>query len=271
MTVALVTLASIVGILVVGAGVYLIVSFALMARHVPRRSFHVTFAEMLREALWVTLTQPLLPFYYLAGRRMANGSGVPIVFVHGYFQNRVGFIYLARSLRKRALGPIYGFNYLWLRDIPSIAAELARFIESVTKETGAEKVDVVCHSMGGLVAAEYLARCGGVARVRRWVTIATPHRGIVYRGPILGRAKSVLRSGHGLATLPEVPLLSVYSTHDNVVHPITTSKLDGPLAENLEVGAVGHLAILFSPETAAATARFLSASAPKEAAISVVS
>ncbi len=270
MTVALVTLAAIVLILVFGAGVYLIVSFALMARHVPRRSLHLTFTEMLREALWVTLTQPLLPFYYLAGRRMARGDGVPIVFVHGYFQNRVGFIYLARALKKRALGPMYGFNYLWLRDVPTLATQLGRFIESVAEETGAEKVDVVCHSMGGLVAAEYLARGGGLARVRRWVTIATPHRGIVYRGPILGRAKGTLRSGHGLETLPEVPLLSVYSTHDNVVHPMTTSQLDGPLAENLEVGAVGHLAILFSPETAAATAKFLASAAPREATVSVV-
>jgi triacylglycerol lipase len=244
---------------VVGSGVYLFASFGMMLRHVSPRGFGPTLRELMREAFWVTLTQPLLPFFYFAGRRMGRGNGTPIVLLHGYAQNRVGFLYLARALRRSGLGPIYAHNYFWLRDIPSLAMGLGRFVDSVRSETGCRRVDLVCHSMGGLVAAHYLAHEGGADRVRRCVTIATPHKGVAYRGPIFGRAAKVLRAGHGIDKLPALPWLSLYSTHDNVVHPPSTSQLEGDLVENMAVGAAGHLAILFLPDTAAATARFLRA------------
>ncbi|WP_218275531.1 hypothetical protein, partial [Pseudomonas sp. MPR-R3A] len=92
----------------------------------------------------------------------------------------------------------------------------------VCRERGVERVDLVCHSLGGVVATEYL-RHGG-ARVRRCVTIASPHAGVAWRGPIIGACADELRAGsdHALAraehALP-VPCLSIFSTHDNVVHP----------------------------------------------------
>jgi pimeloyl-ACP methyl ester carboxylesterase len=242
-----------------GMAVYLAGSFLLMWRHVPARGWIASFRELVREAFWVALTQPLLPLYYLLGRRMAGGSGTPVVFVHGYFQNRVGFLYLARALARRGVGPLYAFNYSWLRDVPTIARGLSRFVARVLEETRAAEVDLVCHSMGGLVAVHYLAYEGGVDRVRRCATIATPHKGVQYRGPILGAAGGALRAGHGIAQLPGVRWLSIYSTHDNVVHPASSSHLDDSVAENVSVGGVGHLAILFQGRTADVIARFLAA------------
>lgn len=246
-----------------GALVYLVVSFVLMRPHVPTRKLGATVRELAREALWVALSQPLLPWFYVFGRKLGGKGSVPVVFVHGYFQNRVDFLYLAHHMRQRGFGPLYGFNYNWLRAVPNIAESLARFVEVVRKETGAPAVDLVCHSMGGLVAGHALAK--DATLVRRVVTIATPHRGISYRGPILGASRGMLRKGHGLAQLAPVPWLSVYSTHDNVVHPSTSSLVEGEGNENVEAGAVGHLAILFSPLTANAVSRFLRA--PREAQV----
>jgi len=50
-------------------------------------------------------------------------------------------------------------------------AELGRRIEGVCEATGARQVDVVGHSLGGLVA-RYLMATGGGHRVRRLVTLA---------------------------------------------------------------------------------------------------
>ncbi len=247
-----------VSLLLVAIG-YVGISHALMRAHVDDRGFGAALREALRELLWVILIQPLLPVYFFVGRRMGrSGRGPPVIFVHGYFQNRADFVYLARELRRHGIGPLFAINYVWLQSVEQCTRALGRFIDAVRRETGATQVDLVTHSLGGLLAVHYLAHEGGREHVRRCVTVATPHRGVAYRGPILGRVRHVVRRGHGVSPLPDVPFLGVYSTHDNVVFPADTAHAESPAAENVVVPGVGHLAILFAPETAQAVIRFLS-------------
>jgi pimeloyl-ACP methyl ester carboxylesterase len=200
---------------------------------------------------------------------MGRGRGVPIVFVHGYMQNRVGFVGLARALARRGLGPTFGFNYPWFIPITANAERLDRFLESVCKETGSSVVDLVCHSMGGLLAMEMM---GSEAKrhqlkVRRCVTIATPHAGVMWRGPLLGIGAASLRRGSKLLTAHAgvklaVPCLSIFSTHDNVVFPKESSSLALRGGQDVEVEGLAHLAILFSPKVAEHVATFLAAPDP---------
>lgn len=253
---------------------YLGGSFLLMAAHTERRPFGASLRAILREATLVILTQPLLPLYYLIGRRMggavrdaADGlRAVPVVFVHGYMQNRVGFVALARALARRGLGPLYGFNYPWWAALDANVRRLERFVAQVCDETRAPAVDLVCHSMGGLVAMEMMRRTAASAevplRVRRCVTIATPHAGIAWRGPIFGIGAANLRRGSKLLAehaghVLSVPCLSVYSSHDNIVHPKSTSQLSARGGRDVEVAGAGHLAILFAPDVADHVAAFL--------------
>lgn len=245
----------VVGALAIGIAVYVLGSFALMLGHTPQRPFGVSFRELVREILFSALTQPLLPLYYLLGRRMGGAKeGTPIVLVHGYMQNRVGFLGLARALRKRGLGPIYAINYPWFASLAGNAKRLDRFIARVCEETHKDSVDLVCHSMGGLVAMEMLrdeARKDAL-KVRRVVTIATPHAGVMWKGPMIGIGATNLRRGSKLleahATYSiAVPCLSIYSTHDNIVHPKETSSLVKRGGKDFEVEGPTHLAILFNP------------------------
>jgi pimeloyl-ACP methyl ester carboxylesterase len=263
--------------LVVGVGIvgYVLGSFLLMGRHVGARQRGASLRALIRE-LWIAFwTQPALPLFYLFGHRMDSlfvqrgkeglaKACVPIVFVHGYMQNRVGFVGLARSLARRGLGPMYGFNYPWFASIASNSKRLDRFVERVCKESGSPAVDLVCHSMGGLVAMEMMrdeARREKLA-VRRCVTIATPHAGVMWQGPLLGIGATSLRRGSKLleaqaGTKLAVPCLSIYSSHDNVVHPKESSSLAIRGGRDVEVAGLAHLAILFAPEVADHVAAFL--------------
>jgi pimeloyl-ACP methyl ester carboxylesterase len=194
-----------------------------------------------------------------------RAGGVPVVLVHGYTQNRVNFLRIAFALLRSGSGPLYGFNYAWWSTVPRSAARLARFVERVREETGAREVDLVCHSLGGVVAMEYLA--AGTHSVRRCVTIASPLAGVVWRGPIVGACAAQLRSGcdflRAHAALPlSVPCLSVYSTHDNVVHPPKTSTVEHRGGRDLVVPHLSHLSILFAPEVSRAVTGFLLAGEP---------
>lgn len=256
-----------------GLTVYLLGSFALTGSHTHRRAFGVSMREMFREAVLAVLTQPFLPLFYLVGYRMdgffrrprtpsalPSGTTIPIVFVHGYMQNRIGFVGLAVTLARHGFGPMYGFNYSWLDALEKSASRLEVFVARVRKETGAAQVDLVCHSMGGLVALEMLRRSS--SSVRRCVTIASPHAGVMWRGPIFGAGGRSLRRGSAYLTTYgtgsfQVPVLSIYSTHDNVVHPKETSQLKARGGRDVEVDGLAHLAILFSPRVAEHVVAFL--------------
>jgi hypothetical protein len=54
-----------------------------------------------------------------------------------------------------------------------------------------------------------------------------------------------------------VPALSIYSAHDNLVYPVTTSMIQGSGASNLEVDNLGHLAVLFDRRVGDAVCEFL--------------
>jgi triacylglycerol lipase len=250
-------------VLATGIVVYVAVSFAVMRAHVDRRSIARHAFEALREVAWAALTQPILPLFYVVGRRLAAGRGTPVVVVHGYMQNRVDFLRLARACARRGLGPVYGFNYPWFATVHGNARRLARFCDAVRRETGAERVDLVAHSLGGLVTMEYLHEVG-IERVRRVATIASPHGGVMWRGPIVGACGPQMRRGCEFlvdrASRPvAVPCLSVFSTHDNVVHPPATSMLAPRGARDHAVDHVGHLSILFDPRAVSAVVDFLAA------------
>lgn len=84
--------------------------------------------------------------------------------------------------------PVFAFPYDWRADIRITAQRLGAFVEEVLARTrllkhyaGAEnlRVDLVGHSMGGLVISEYLSQFQGRARAGKVVTIGTPFLGAV--------------------------------------------------------------------------------------------
>ena len=163
---------------------------------------------------------------------------------------------MARQFKKAAKGPLYGFNYPWFNSVESNIPRLARFVERVCAETGSDKVTLVAHSLGGLVCLEYAHSPLGENRVAHCITIGTPHAGVKWRGPILGRVANDLRVG-GQERVLVTPTLSVYSTHDNIVHPPTTSELAARGGSDAPVDGLGHLSLLYSPEVARVLIEFI--------------
>jgi len=70
---------------------------------------------------------------------------------------------------------IYFFNYDWRKSNEYNAKELHKFINSLGTE-----VDLVCHSMGGLVASSYYEKYGLNGKVDKIITCGTPYEGAPY-------------------------------------------------------------------------------------------
>jgi triacylglycerol lipase len=103
---------------------------------------------------------------------------LPVLLIHGYLGTR-GSLHLMES-RLSKLGHLvltYRLGLLHTGDICESAALIARKIESIAAQTKLDRMDIVGHSMGGLVGLYYLKRLGGRRRVRRLVMLGTPTSG----------------------------------------------------------------------------------------------
>jgi len=71
------------------------------------------------------------------------------------------------------------FPYDWRKDIALTAPLLDQKIQQIKTQTGSQKVDIVAHSMGGLVARNYISDATRASNVRKLFTLGTPHLGSV--------------------------------------------------------------------------------------------
>jgi pimeloyl-ACP methyl ester carboxylesterase len=62
-------------------------------------------------------------------------------------------------------------------DIRTYAENLKETINSNINKTGARKVDIVAHSMGGLVSRQYIQDTGNYSHVGKLIMVGTPNRG----------------------------------------------------------------------------------------------
>ena len=177
----------------------------------------------------------------------AAPSALPIVLIHGVLCNAGVFIPLARRLARARIGPVYALSYgPPLCAIEAFVAQLDARIRDVCAATGASSVIVVAHSMGGLIARAYVRR-HGAASIARVVTLGGPHHGSRFASLAPGACLAQMRPGSAwLAALPDAhggpPLTSLWSPHDSMVTPQTSSILAG--AVNVAFPGIGHNALL---------------------------
>jgi triacylglycerol lipase len=179
----------------------------------------------------------------------------PIVLIHGYAMSRAGFLLLARRLHRAGLGPIYGFEYWTLGTVADAARQLGAYVEAVAEAHAADKVDVIGHSMGGVVARYYATLGGGAARIARLVTLGSPHRGTETSLFGLGRPTKELLPDSPLvarlerAGLPDgVAMTVIWSRADSLVWCERQAHCRG--AEEIVYDDLGHIALLASRRVA---------------------
>jgi alpha-tubulin suppressor-like RCC1 family protein/pimeloyl-ACP methyl ester carboxylesterase len=69
------------------------------------------------------------------------------------------------------------FNYDWRKDLGIAAVKLDVYINSILQYTHASQVAIVAHSMGGLVARQYISDSTRAKKISKLITIGTPYLG----------------------------------------------------------------------------------------------
>jgi len=208
---------------------------------------------ILGEAAAAFICVMLYPFGYLdpADRQFLVGER-PLILCHGYMTNRSSLLWLGRQLKKDGRRNIIIPNFRpRTATIPEFAADLAAIVTRALERTGADKVDLVGHSMGGLVVRYYVERLGGAPLVRTAITIGSPHGGT--KTAVLSLFRTGLQFCTHSGVIDElrccaptgVKMVSIWSEFDNIVLPPENALLPHP-RRNVMVRNVGHIALLFS-------------------------
>jgi len=178
---------------------------------------------------------------------------IPVLLVHGFVDNRSVFAVMRRSLRRRGFAHVCSWNYSpLLPDVARGAADLGEQIERICEQTGYDRVHVVGHSLGGLLARYYVQRLGGDRRVQSLVTLGTPHQGSRWAHVLPLSLVRQLRPGSSIyqelaepAPSFSTAVTAIYSDLDQVVVPTSSGRCDHPdlAARNVLVRGVGHMTL----------------------------
>ncbi|HYC54642.1 MAG TPA: alpha/beta fold hydrolase [Candidatus Binatia bacterium] len=125
-------------------------------------------------------------------------SRTPVVFVHGLFGDPSNFVPLQRAAADRGIRNWGTFSYLPRLDFARLAPQLVETIRNLCNASGADRVDVIGHSLGGLIG-RYVAQSEHGGLIRRLVTLGAPY--LPQAGP--HQELSIFASHDALIATPE--------------------------------------------------------------------
>jgi triacylglycerol esterase/lipase EstA (alpha/beta hydrolase family) len=252
-------------LLAFGCFVYVLASYssAFVRRGIPWRAF---FAE-----LGATLVMmPLWPLWMMVGatyRVQHEGRGRPrgnpVVLLHGLMMNRTNWAWLGRRLVRAGIGPLYGATYFSPQSVQRSAERLGAFIDYVRSREDVEQVDIIAHSLGGVVSRYFIECMQGASKVGRLITIASPHKGTRWAHSIfrIPAVNDIVVDSQLLGRLGKKPdgveYVSIWSPHDAMIVPAEAASVE-PLGKDEVVPHLGHLSLLISTRVAEVVRRALS-------------
>jgi triacylglycerol lipase len=195
----------------------------------------------------------------------------PVVMVHGYFLGEVGtWTWMTEKLKDEGWPPEYLYSFQFKNVFgcnPDHGNELKAMVDKALAETGRERVDILCHSMGCVDARYYIKFLCGYERVKDFVSIAGAHKGSTVGclepfscgaaamcvGPTDGAwmQNEFLFSLNWCDITPgkAVKYTSIWSPLDEIIIPQENSIIEG--AWNIKLEALAeHALILTNQETA---------------------
>ncbi len=219
----------------------------------------------LLEAMALSFQIITIPLQYYYDKIPSNGYGkekfesgdkVPILMVHGWGSGSHSFIFIYHYLHRLGFKHIYAITYRpVMKNVGSLAKQVSKKVDEILEETGAPYVDIITHSMGGVLTRYAIKNLGIDDKVRRAIMLGGPHMG-TRASVFMPIGKNTLQMiynsnfcqelAEGGMTPGQVEYTSIYSNFDNIVYPPNSSHL-GSEANNVIAPFHGHVYLLYSP------------------------
>jgi triacylglycerol lipase len=195
-----------------------------------------------------TPSTPVLPPFWQPKQR----PDTPVLFLHGLLHNTSTFAWIKQKMVSAGWRDFRAVNLSTTQHtIPQLAEQTLETIHSMRREFGVAHVDVVAHSMGGILARYVLQKMGNDGLVRKLITLGTPHQGTALsRYLMLSHLRELMPGSKTLLELESSPPLiktqavAVYGSLDVMLWPRERAHWNG--VRNIQLKGVGHAGLLFS-------------------------
>lgn len=240
-----------------------------MRRRSPRRLLGILAAVTVAFTLFSPASaagaaEPAAPATTAAVQPLSTST--PVVFVHGYTGSASNWVTAMSVFRLNgwSSSDLFAYEYNSYGNNITNAQGLATFVNDVKSRTGASKVAIVNHSMGGLVSQYYLKVLGGNTSVSHLASIAGANHGTTYAGACLiyttcqqmyPGSSFISQITSGDETPGDTKYATWYSACDGIILPYTSTRLDG--ATNNNVICQTHIGYLADTVVLGQVARFI--------------
>jgi triacylglycerol lipase len=176
----------------------------------------------------------------------------PILFVHGWSGSASNWNTMVSRFKADGwtTSELYTWSYNTSQSNATTAQEIKTRVDNILATTGATKVDIVTHSMGGLSSRYYAKNLGGDAKIDAWVSLGGPNHGTDTANLCFQTSCSEMRIGstflNQLNATDETPGAPRYATWwspcDETINPDESTVLSG--ATNTRTACIGHMTLL---------------------------
>jgi len=135
---------------------------------------------------------------------MTADTKYPVLMLHGMgFRDYKHLCYWGRipELLRKNGAIVYFGNQDSNGSVESNALQIEKRLKEVLAETGAEKVNIIAHSKGGLEARYLISTMGYADRIASLTTLSTPHNGSVTVDKLLKFPAPIVKGGCKLVDL----------------------------------------------------------------------
>jgi triacylglycerol lipase len=209
------------------------------------------------------ITLLTVPFgIFSPGRANLKRGVTPTLLLHGLFVNRACWFWFRSQLKRHGCENIVTMNLSGFHSEEVLTELLAKKIDELRHRLGVNKVNLVGHSMGGIVARNYLQRRGGQDKVDHLIFLGTPHQGskltpfsFMPLGKLLMPGSDFLKRLNSEPAPVGVRAVNIYTRKDNMVLPNTSAQLSW--GTQVELDDMGHTSLLYRAAAIDATAAAL--------------
>jgi pimeloyl-ACP methyl ester carboxylesterase len=226
----------------------------LIERRFTTRGVCIAIWLLVQETACLLVTIIMRPFGWIATRLPEAGQSdrPPVILLHGLFQNRSCLFWLQFRLRSAGYLQTVSISTPPWRDMETLTESLVKKVDELRIKLKVEKFVLIGHSMGGMIARNYIQNRGGAAHVHGMVTLGSPHFGsklapfaISPMGRTLLPGSEFLTKFNSVAWPEQAKAVSIYTRYDNIVLPAESAKMPG--AQVMELDGMGHTSLLFHP------------------------
>ncbi|MEX0801311.1 MAG: triacylglycerol lipase [Dehalococcoidia bacterium] len=203
-------------------------------------------------AALLALVASLALFMPTGGNSTSASHVDPILFVHGYTSNASAWNTMISRFQTDGWesNRLFAYTFSSTQSNATVAQAVKTRVDQIRAQTGAAKVDIITHSMGGLSSRYYLKNLGGAAVTDEWVSLGGPNHGTTWAyacfffspcNQMIPGSSFLNALNSGDETPGAVRYGAWWSPCDELINPDTSTILSG--ATNTQTACMSHSAL----------------------------